>query len=159
MGDRLATIDMGRKLAAVPFGGSGSLSNTMWPGPWSTSIPSGILIHPAVWPQYIGRKLGAAVPPPRFGRGAGSPSNTMSPGSSIPSGICIHPAVWPQRTWAENWGTVTLLGELGPHRTQCGQGRGLPPCRIKFHLDPSNRLATMYQRYRQTGEDRQTTVR
>jgi len=25
----------------------------------------------------------------------------------------------------------------------------------KFHLDPSNRLATIHQRYRQTGQDRQ----
>jgi len=28
----------------------------------------------------------------------------------------------------------------------------------KFHLDPSNRLATIHQRYRQTGHDRRTTV-
>jgi len=35
MGDRLATIDMGRKEgAAVPLsGGSWAPSNTMWPGP------------------------------------------------------------------------------------------------------------------------------
>jgi len=26
-------------------------SNTMWPGPRPTSLPSGILIHPTVWPQ------------------------------------------------------------------------------------------------------------
>ena len=34
MDDRLATIDMGRKLGAVPLfgGGAGSLCNTMWPG-------------------------------------------------------------------------------------------------------------------------------
>jgi len=38
----------------APFsGGAGSPSNTIWPGPSSRSIsvPSGILIHPAVWPQ------------------------------------------------------------------------------------------------------------
>ena len=36
-----------------PFGGGGprSPSGTMWPGPGPTSIPSGILIHAAVWPQ------------------------------------------------------------------------------------------------------------
>jgi len=38
-------------------------------------------------------------------------------------------------------------GELGPHLTQCGQGRDLS---VKFHLDPSNRLATVHERYRQT---------
>jgi len=34
MGDRLATIDMGRKLGAVPpfGGGAGFPSSTMWPG-------------------------------------------------------------------------------------------------------------------------------
>jgi len=39
---------------AVPLsvGGAGSSCNTMWPGPRPTSIPSGILIHPTVWPQY-----------------------------------------------------------------------------------------------------------
>jgi len=31
--------------------------------------------------------------------------------------------------------------------------------RTKWHLDPSNRLATIHQRFRQTGQtDRQTTV-
>jgi len=53
-GDRLATIDMGQKLGAVcvcPFW-AGSPSNTMWPGSRPTSVPSGILIHPTVWPQY-----------------------------------------------------------------------------------------------------------
>ena len=47
---RLATIDMGRTLGAVPpfLGrGAGSQSNTMWP----TFVPSGMLIHPAVWQQ------------------------------------------------------------------------------------------------------------
>ena len=29
-----------------------SLSNTMWPGPRPTCMPSFILIHPTVWPQY-----------------------------------------------------------------------------------------------------------
>jgi len=55
MGDRLATIDMGRKVGVccvLSVGGAGSSSNTM--SPWSrpTSVPSDILIHPTVWPQY-----------------------------------------------------------------------------------------------------------
>ena len=48
MGDRLATIDMDRKVGGccAPFrGGSGSPCNTVSPGPG----PSGILIHPTVW--------------------------------------------------------------------------------------------------------------
>jgi len=56
MGDRLATIDMGRKLGAVPLLGraAGFRSNTMWPG---RGLPSGMLIHPAVWPQYTNVSL------------------------------------------------------------------------------------------------------
>ena len=40
----------GPKMGAVPlfWGGVGSLSNKMSPGPRPTSLPSGILIHPAV---------------------------------------------------------------------------------------------------------------
>jgi len=47
---RLATTDMGRKLgtAVPPFLGTGSPSNTMWPGPRPTSVPSYILIHSTV---------------------------------------------------------------------------------------------------------------
>ena len=65
---------------------------------------------------------------------AGSPSSTMSHGprpASLPSGILIHPAVLPQGAWAENW-RCALLGEgkLGPHPTQFGLGRGLPPCQV-----------------------------
>jgi len=85
---------MGRK---VPFwgGGVGSPSNTMSPGPKPTSIPSGILIHPAVLATIdMGRKLGAL--PPLGEAEAGFPSNTMSLGpspTSLLSGILIHPAM------------------------------------------------------------------
>ena len=54
MGDRLATIGMGRKVGCccAPFRGgeAGSSCNTMSPGPRRrpTSVPSDILIHPAV---------------------------------------------------------------------------------------------------------------
>jgi len=65
--------------------------------------------------------------------------------------------VWLQQTWAENWGLLCPFpwGELGPHLTQCRPGRGLPPYQVAS-CDPSNRLATIHQRHRQT---RQTTVR
>ena len=54
------------------------------------------------------------------------------------------------------WGAaVPLFGrvERGLHLTQCRLGRGLPPVHTKWHLDLSNRLATIHQRHRQT--DRQ----
>jgi len=53
MGHCLATTDTGRKLELCPFldGGAGTPSNTIWPGTRPTSVPSGILMHVAVWPQ------------------------------------------------------------------------------------------------------------
>jgi len=30
---------------------AGTTSNTMWPVSRSTSVPSGVFIHPAIWPQ------------------------------------------------------------------------------------------------------------
>jgi len=54
MGDRLATIDIARKVgAAVPLsvGLAESPSDTVWPGPRPISKPSDIWIHPAVWQQ------------------------------------------------------------------------------------------------------------
>ena len=58
MGDRLATTDMGWKLGAVPLLGvvARSPSNTMWPGPRPTSVPSGTLINSAIWPQQTWAK-------------------------------------------------------------------------------------------------------
>jgi len=54
MGDHLATIDMCRRVGRGCCGGcvpTGSPSNTVWPGPRPTSLPSGILIHQTIWPQ------------------------------------------------------------------------------------------------------------
>ena len=45
------------------LGESGSTSNTMSPGPRLTSVPSGILIYPAVWPQRTWAENWGAVPP------------------------------------------------------------------------------------------------
>jgi len=64
-----------------------------------TSIPSGIWMHPAIWPQHISdENWGLCL----FAGGeAGSPSNTMWPGprpTSTPSFILIHPTIWPQCT-------------------------------------------------------------
>jgi len=56
---------MGQKLGtAVPFflGDAGSPSNTKSPGPRLTSIPIGILVHPAVWPQRTLADNQGAVP-------------------------------------------------------------------------------------------------
>jgi len=47
----------GPKTGGCPLlGRAGSPSNTTWPGTRFTSVPTGILIHPAVWPQYTSAK-------------------------------------------------------------------------------------------------------
>ena len=98
---RLSTTDMDRKVgAAVPLvWGAGSSCNTMWPGQRPTPVPSGILIHVAVWLQHMGQNWGCYAP--FWGRGAGSPSNIEWPGprpTCMPSFILIHLTVWPQYT-------------------------------------------------------------
>ena len=116
-----------------PFlGGGGSASKTMWPGPRPTSIPSGILTYPAVWPQQKWAKNWGTVP---FGGGGTRyPSSTMWPGrkpTSMPSAILIHPAIWPQQTWAENWGLCPLFweGAGSPYNTM-SLGPSLPPYQV-----------------------------
>ena len=44
------------------FGGDRSPSNTNSPEPRPTSLQSGIVIHPAVWPQRTWGEIGEAVP-------------------------------------------------------------------------------------------------
>jgi len=111
-----------------PFhGGSWVLSNTMWPGPRSTSVPSGIFIHPPVCPQYTRAKnwVQGEGAVPFFGGGAGSPSNTKSPGprpTSIPSSIFVHPDICHNGHGPKIAGggcSPLGVGELGPHLTQC----------------------------------------
>jgi len=61
----------------------------------------------------------------------------------------------------QNWGWLCPFGEGGggSHITQCGRAEAYV-C-AKFHLDPSNRWATIHQRHRQTDMTGQTgqTVR
>jgi len=77
MGDRWATMDTAWKVRAALHlfvgWGAGSPSNTMWPGPRPTSVPSGIFIYPAVWPQQTWAENWGLCP---F-LGAGSQPNIM----------------------------------------------------------------------------------
>ena len=86
-------------LYPFPWGRAGSPSNTMLPGPRSISVPGGILIHSAVWPQQTwSENWGLCT---FCGGAAGSQSSAMWPASSpttLPSGILIHTTVWPQYT-------------------------------------------------------------
>ena len=78
-------------------------------------------------------KLGRGLCP--FWGGAGSPSNTKSPGptpTSIRSDVLIHAAIWPQQIWAENWGAVPLCGKLGSSNIMSPGPR--PTCTPSFIL-------------------------
>ena len=101
MGDRLATINMDRKVEGcyAPFlGGAGCPSNTLSPGPRPTSYQ---VVSWSIQPfghNRHGPKRGWGCCAP-FGGGNWSPSNTLCPGprpTTEPSGILIHPTVWPE---------------------------------------------------------------
>jgi len=80
--------------------GTGPPSNTIWPGPRSIFVPSGILIHPTDCPQQTwAENCGLCLF--FWGGGTRFPSNTMWPEprpTSVPSGMLIHPTVCPQYT-------------------------------------------------------------
>ena len=108
--------------------GAGSPSNTMSLGLRPISLPSGILIHPAVW-QFghngHGPKIGGCAPP--F-RGSWVPSNNVAcaeayQSTTMPSFMLIHPTVWPQYTQCHRQNRQTDRTDT----TVCGLGRGLPP--------------------------------
>jgi len=73
------------------------------------------------------------------------------------------PRIIPTQAKFRKWGggcCAPFCGEQpGPHLTQYGQGRGLPAVHAKFHLDPSNHLATIHQRHSQTERTGQTGQR
>jgi len=88
----------------------------------------------------------------KLDRGAGSPPNTsLGPRPiSLPSGILIHPAISPQQVWAKNWRVVPLWerGSWVPISHNVATAETY--LHAKFHLDQSNRLATVHQHHRQT---------
>jgi len=87
-------------------------------GSRSTFLPSGILIHSAIWLQQLWAENWGLCP---FGRrGARSSSNTMWPWprhTCVPSFILIHPTIWPRytnvtyrqdRQWSDRIGRTVL---------------------------------------------------
>jgi len=112
-------------------------------------MPSFVLIHPTVWPQYTNVTDKTDRPTDRQDR-----HNSMWPlprPTSVLSGILIYPAVWQATDMSLFLGggcAPFLFGELCPHLTLCSLGRVY--LHAMFHFDPLNRLATIHQRYRQT---------
>jgi len=92
MGDRFATIDMDQSSQKDPHLTQCGLDRGL--PPYQVAFyPSSSLAT-----TDMGQKLWETVP---LCGGAGSPSNTTSPGPSsisVPSFISIHPTVWPQYT-------------------------------------------------------------
>ena len=120
-------------------------------------LPSGILIHPAVWPQQTWAKIVVLLFRIFLGGGSGSPSNNMA---------------WVKAYFVTKWhldpssrlATTDMgrkLGAVPPfwkgswvstkHNVAGAEGY----LHAKFHFDSSKRLTTIHQRYRQ---DRQTDI-
>ena len=108
--------------------GSGTPSNkpTLWPGPRSTSAPSGISSRLAIIDMGQigcgGCALFSVEVDPHRTQVAWAEAYLHTKWHLR----LVHPAVWPQRTLTENW--------------------GLCPCPIpitNWHLDPCSRLATI----------------
>ena len=138
---------------ALFSGRSGAPSNTKSPGPRHTAIPSGILVHPAVWPQRTLAEnwAGGCARRPIGGGGAGSPSNTVSPmvrHTSVSSGILVHTDASSRLATIE-MGRKLREGTLPPF----GQGSCVPMKHnvawaeayhqhTKWHHNPCSHLAT-----------------
>jgi len=102
-----------------------------------TSIPNGILVHLAFGHNGHWPKIGGCAP---LGEGDLDPHGTWVP--------IYHKVAWAEAYLHTKWhlnpsshfatryvgrklGAEPLWGRgLGPHLTQCGQGRGLPACQV-----------------------------
>jgi len=104
-----------------PFGegGAGSASNTMWPGPRPTSVPSFILIHPTVWPQYTN------VTDSRTDNGPiaqGKPFYKRSPKNWMSlnlSGLIFNEEWYSRLSWSRFYGTPALVALVALREGRC----------------------------------------
>ena len=140
------------------YGESWILCNTMWPGPMPTFVPSGILIHLAVWPQQPWAENLEALP--RRGLELCTHQKQCRLGQGLPPYQVASWSIQPfghKRYGPKIGGCVPLgEGELGPHLSQCGPR---PTCMLSFILIHP----TVWPQYTKvkdstdrTGQDRQT---
>jgi len=72
--------------------------------------------------------------------------------TSLPSGILIHPAILVTTDMSQKLvGAPLGEGDLDPNLSH-NVNRAEAYLQAKFRVDPSNRLATIHQRHRQTGQ-------
>jgi len=127
MGDRLTTIDMGRKEgAAVPLsGGDGPHLTQCGLDPWADIYlrTKCILIHLALWP-HMGQKVGVL-------------GDLVSHLTQCRGGRRLPPyqVAWHSSSRLATTENRRRLGRagcvpLGGEWAQCGQGRGLPPYQV-----------------------------
>jgi len=91
-----------------------------------------------------------------------------------PMSLGLRPTSYQVASWSSSQLATTAIGrrlgapppfgegELGPHLTQCGQGRGLPACEVSYwysqpfgHSTPASQTGQTGQTDRQTGQDKQ----
>jgi len=113
---------MGLKVGDVPL----FQSNTMSPGSRPTSVPSGILIHPAVRPQQTWAKIAGKWV--FLEGGAVFQSNTLWHGPEVypyqVASLSIQPKI------GGGYCAPFGGGEVGPYLAQCRQGQDLPPYKV-----------------------------
>jgi len=78
----------------------GSPSNTMPPGPRPTSVQSGILIHPAVWPQYTNVTDRQTRQTGQRSRSIGRVTCNCRPKSLV--FICVRATIWTKEMETES---------------------------------------------------------
>jgi len=121
-----------------------SPSNTMWPGPRPTYVPSGILINPAIWPQQTWAEIWEGLCPLFFGGGElGSRVTQCRLGRRLASYQCIliHPAVWPQYI-DRNLGVLLSHTPFGGRSNTVVWAEAY--LRTKWHIDPTSHLASTW---------------
>jgi len=126
----LATTDIGRKLGVKFFlVGERGCHLTMLPGPRSTSLPSGILIHPAICPHHISAESWGWLCPLFWGRWV--PCDTVWPGPrptphtkwQLDPGSCLATIHGPKLEvlcppfWGEGVGSPSNTMSPGPRPT------------------------------------------
>ena len=136
-----------------------------------TSVPSGILIHPAVWPQQTWVENCGGGCALFFGGGTGSPSDTMWPGprpTSVPSEGHLDPssrlATIHRPKLPKKWGLLyPFFGGAGsPSNTMWPGPRPRSTSMPSFtliHIQPFGHSTPTLQTDRQIGQTDRTTVR